>query len=191
MRKLFYRVALLPFTLLFALHAQAASWEIDQDMSNVYFHYSYEGDEYRGEFRNVQATFDIDPMQPGSCNFQVTIPINDVYVDNPDVMAYLLDIELFDVDRFPTATFQAENCKLQSTTSFIADGTLTIRDQTNPISFPFNMDIEMVDGQPRFHLTSEVTIQRLEYGVGQGYFANTASIPNDVRVEVDVYAVPQ
>jgi len=85
----------------------------------------------------------------------------------------------------------SENCRLQTTSSFIADGMLTIRDQTNPISFPFTMDIETVDGQPRFRLTSEVTIQRLEYGVGQGYFANTASIPNDVRIEVDVYAAPQ
>jgi len=92
MRKLFHRVALLPFTLLVALPAQAATWELDPDMSTVYFHYSYEGDEYRGEFRNVQAIFEIDPMQPGSCDFQVTIPIEDVYVDNPDVMAYLLDI---------------------------------------------------------------------------------------------------
>ena len=72
----------------------------------------------------------------------------------------------------------------------VADGNLTIRDQTHPLSFPFNLDIEMVDGQPRFHLTSEVTIQRLEYGVGQGYWANTATIPNDVLIQIDVYAAP-
>lgn len=188
MRNLIQKAALLPFSLLLALPAQAANWELDPSESSVYFHYSYEGDEYLGEFRNVQATFNIDPMSPGSCDFQVTIPIIDLYVDNPDAMAYMLDIELFDVDRYPTATFQAENCRLQSTSSFVADGMLTIRGETNPVSFPFNLDIETVDGQPRFHLTSEVTIQRLEYGVGQGYFANTASIPNDVRVEVDVYA---
>jgi polyisoprenoid-binding protein YceI len=46
----------------------------------------------------------------------------------------------------------------------------------------------MYDGQPRFHMTSEVTIQRLDYGVGQGYWANTSTIPNDVLIKVDVYA---
>ena len=62
---------------------------------------------------------------------------------------------------------------------------MTIRDQTRPMSFPFTLDIKDM----RFHLTSEVTIQRLDYGVGMGYFANTSAIPNDVTVAVDVYAV--
>jgi hypothetical protein len=43
----------------------------------------------------------------------------------------------------------------------------------------------------RFRLTSEVTLQRLDYGVGLGYFANTSAIPNDVVIAVDVYAKMQ
>ena len=42
-----------------------------------------------------------------------------------------------------------------------------------------------------FNLTSEVVIQRLDYGVGQGYWANTSEVPNDVTVSVDVYAVQE
>ena len=38
---------------------------------------------------------------------------------------------------------------------------------------------------------SEVVIQRLDYGVGQGYWANTSEVPNDVTVSVDVYAVQE
>jgi len=127
-------------------------------------------------------------MKPGSCNFTVTIPIADIAVDSPEVKDYLLDIELFDVDQFPTASFKAEKCRLESTSTFVSDGTLTIRDQTHPLSFPFKFDVEMYDGQPRFHLTSEVTVERLKFGVGQGYWANTAEIPNDVVIAVDVYA---
>jgi polyisoprenoid-binding protein YceI len=100
----------------------------------------------------------------------------------------MMDIELFDVDQFPTASFQASKCTLVSLNSFTAEGSLTIRNQTHPVAFPFTLDIEMYDGQPRFHMTSEVTIQRLDYGVGQGYWANTSTIPNDVLIKVDVYA---
>lgn len=189
MRTVIFRAALLPLLSLIGLQAQAAEWELEPRESRVIFKYSYEGTPYEGRFGNVQATFDIDPMSPGSCDFQVTIPIEDIQVDSREVLDYLLDIELFDVDQFPTATFSAENCQLQSMNSFVADGMLTIRDQTHPISFPFEFDIEMVDGQVRFHLTSNVTIERLKYGVGQGYWANTAAIPNEVEIEVDVYAV--
>ena len=189
MRTMFYRAALAPLLLITAT-AQAAVWNLDANESRVVFKYSYEGTPYEGQFMNIDATFDIDPMRPGSCEFSVTIPIADINVDSPEVLDYLLDIELFDVDQFPTATFKAENCELQSMNSFVADGTLTIRDQTHPMSFPFDFEVEMYDGQPRFHLTSAVTIQRLDYGVGQGYWANTSSIPNEVEIEIDVVAGP-
>lgn len=171
--------------------ARAAMWELDPGQSLVVFQYSYGGEPFQGEFRNVQASFDIDPLRPGSCAFEVTIPIEELYVDSPEVKDYLLDYELFDVDTWPTASFKASNCSIQSANSFTSDGTLTIRDQTHPVSFPFTLDVETCDGQVCFHLTSEVTIQRLEFGVGQGYWANTAEVPNEVVVEVDVYAIQQ
>lgn len=188
MRTLLNRAAFAPLLLLVGLPAQADTWNIDNGESRVVFKYSYEGTPYEGQFKNIDATFDIDPMRPGSCNFSVTIPIADISVDSPEVLDYLLDIELFDVDQYPTATFKAEQCSLQSMNSFTSEGTLTIRDQTHPLTFPFEFELEMFDGQPRFHLTSEVVIQRLDYGVGQGYWANTSAIPNDVTIAIDVYA---
>lgn len=190
-RKMFYRAVLTLLLVFTGLSAQAAKWVLDPGESHVFFKYSYKGTPYQGEFTNVEATFKIDPKSPGSCNFSVTIPIGDLSIENPEVKDYLLDIDLFDVDQWPTASFKAEKCRLESANSFVSDGTLTIRDQTHPMSFPFNLEVEIYDGQVRFHLTSEVTIPRLQYGVGQGYFANTAEIPNDVIVDVDVYAAQQ
>ena len=164
--------------------AQAATFEMDSAKSKVFFQYLYKNTPYQGEFKEVKATFKIDPTSPGSCEFSVTIPIAKLAVDSKEVVDYLLDVELFDVDQFPTATFKANKCRLQSANSFVADGSLTIRNQTKPISFPFKLEV----GAQGFHLTSEVTIKRLDFGVGQGYWANTAEIPNDVKVKVDVYA---
>ncbi len=189
MRIIYKTVSLAAIVLFITLPARAAEWVLDPTQSVVIFKYSYGAEPFQGEFRNVQATFDIDPLNPGSCDFQVTIPIEDLYVDSPEVKDYLLDYELFDVDTWPTASFQAENCSLESLNSFVSDGTLTIRDQTHPVSFPFNLTVETCDGQVCFHLTSEVTIQRLQFGVGQGYWANTAEVPNEVDIEVDVYAI--
>lgn len=191
MRTLLSRALIAAPLLVMGLPAQAATWVIDQADSHVYFNYAYGSDPYRGEFKNVSATFDIDLLSPGSCDFQVSIPINDISVDSPEVLDYLLDYELFDVDQFPMATFSAQKCSLTGMDSFVSEGTLTIRDQTHPISFPFEVDMDASGGSVRFHLTSEVTINRLEYGVGQGYWASTAEIPNEVTIQVDVYAVPK
>ncbi len=191
MRTLFYRAALTPLLFVSSLSAHAATWVLEPTDSTVLFKYSYSGTPYEGKFENVEAVFEIDPMSPGTCNFSVTIPINDINVGDEETLSYLLDVELFDVDQFPTAVFKADTCRLESLNSFVADGTLTIRDQTHPLSFPFNLDVGTSEGKMRFHLTSEVVVQRLNFGVGQGYFANTSAIPNDVTIAVDVYAVMQ
>jgi polyisoprenoid-binding protein YceI len=182
---------LAPLLLVAALPVHAATWELDSAKSKVVFKYSHEGKPYQGEFKNVKATFDIDPLKPNACKFTVTIPIKDLSVASTEVRDYLHDVELFDVDQFPTSTFKAEKCTLKSANSFIAEGSLTIRDKTNPLSFPFKLDIGMTGGKPSFRLTSEVTIQRLKFGVGQGYWANTSGVPNDVVIVVDAYAIPK
>ncbi len=187
MHKLMKTMAIAPVMLAASLSAQAANWVMDPEGSSVVFKYSYSGTPYQGEFKNIQATFDIDLANPSACKFEVTIPIADIAVDDEETLSYMLDIELFDVDQFPTARFVAEKCTLDAVNAFTAEGMLTIRDQTKPMAFPFTLDI--TDG--RFHLTSEVTVQRLDFNVGLGYFANTSAVPNDVQVVVDVYAKPQ
>ena len=191
MRTFLNRAVLALTLILIGLPAQAANWVLDPGMSQVVFKYFYGTDAYEGRFTNVAATFDIDPLRPGSCDFDVTIQIEDIDVDSAEVLDYMLDYELFDVDTWPQATFKAEKCRLTGVTSFESDGTLTIRDQTHPLTFPFDLDIETCDGQVCFHLTSEVTVERLQYGVGQGYWANTSEVPNDIIITVDVYAVQQ
>lgn len=191
MRTILNRALLGAALLVVGLPVNAAMWKLDPTMSTVVFKYNYGSDEYQGTFTNIDATFDIDPMRPGSCKFDVTINIENIDVDSPEVLDYLLDYELFDVDTWPTATFKAESCRLTGVTSFESDGTLTIRDQTQPMTFPFDLSIETCDGQVCFRLTSEVELLRLQYGVGQGYWANTAEVPNEVEVVVDVYATQQ
>lgn len=188
MRRLFSLAGLLSFGVFVCASAQAAVWTIAPDNSRVIFHYSYEGEAFQGEFKNIDATFDINPANPGACNIKVTIPIADIRVDSPDVLDYLMDEDMFHAEQFPTASFQASQCRLQSANSFVAEGQLTIRDQTHPLSFPFVFDVEMNDGQPRFHLSSEVTVKRLDYGVGTGFWSDTVALPNEIRIEVDVYS---
>jgi polyisoprenoid-binding protein YceI len=95
---------------------------------------------------------------------------------------------MFNAAEFPTATFQATQCRLESGSAFVADGQLTIRDKTHPISFPFTLGMEMQDGRPRFNLTSEVTVNRLDFEVGTGWWSDTVALPNEIRIEVNVYS---
>jgi polyisoprenoid-binding protein YceI len=48
--------------------------------------------------------------------------------------------------------------------------------------------MEMQDGRPRFNLTSEVTVNRLDFEVGTGWWSDTVALPNEIRIEVNVYS---
>ena len=107
MRSLFYLAVLAPLMMFISVPAQAVTWVIDQEDSRVIFKYNYGVDQYEGEFKNVEAIFEIDPLSPGSCKFSVTIPIEYLSIDSPEAKDYLLDYEHFDGDLWPTATFNA------------------------------------------------------------------------------------
>ena len=93
----FLNQALLGITLLFISSSTfAANWVLDPGLSTVVFKYNYGSDEYEGTFTNVEAQFDIDPLSPGSCDFDVTINIENIDVDSPEVLDYLLDYEPLD-----------------------------------------------------------------------------------------------
>ena len=129
MRTLRSFTALLSLAAFVGVSAQAATWTLSPGDSRVIFHYAYEDVPGQGEFRNVDATFDIDAANPGACAINVSIPIAEIYVDTSEVKEYLLDVDMFNAAEFPTATFQASQCRLESGSAFVADGQLTIRDK--------------------------------------------------------------
>jgi polyisoprenoid-binding protein YceI len=175
MRTLRSFTALLSLAAFVGVSAQAATWTLSPGDSRVIFHYAYEDVPGQGEFRNVDATFDIDAANPGACAINVSIPIAEIYVDTSEVKEYLLDVDMFNAAEFPTATFQATQCRLESGSAFVADGQLTIRDKTHPISFPFTLGMEMQDG-------------RLDFEVGTGWWSDTVALPNEIRIEVNVFS---
>ena len=61
MRTLFSRAVLAPLLLLMGMQAHAATWVLAQGESRVVFKYFYGSDPYEAEFKNVEATFEIDP----------------------------------------------------------------------------------------------------------------------------------
>ncbi len=65
----------------------------------------------------------------------------------------------------------------------MADGLLRMRDQTRPVTLAFTLE-QLPDGRLRF--AGKTLIRRLEFGVGQGQWANTEWVGNEVTVQVDL-----
>ena len=66
------------------------------------------------------------------------------------------------------------------------DADLTMRGQTNTITLPFTLN-EQGNGVVA---AGSVTIDRTDYGIGQGDFVSGSTVGLDVTISIDITATP-
>ncbi len=92
--------------------------------------------------------------------------------------------DFFNANDYPTATFKADLSVASD--SFVADGTLTVKDTIVPVSLPFAMTISGDQAQMR----GSVTLDRRDFGVGMGV-TDTGTLAFDVKIDIFLTATRQ
>ena len=72
-----------------------------------------------------------------------------------------------------------------------AAGTLTMRDVTKDVVLSFTLSIEEDPDDPariQAHAKGELPILRLDYGIGQGDWASTGTVADEVVITIDIKA---
>jgi len=139
------------------------------------------GGQVTGEFADWTAaiTFDPDVPQGKAGEVEVTISIGSLTLGS--VTDQALGNDYFAAETFPTATFKADILTVAD--GYMAEGMLTIRDQSVPVSLPYSLTL---DGDTA-SMSSQVTLQRLDFGIGQN-MPDESSLGFAVEVIVDVTA---
>ncbi|MEM8576217.1 MAG: cytochrome b/b6 domain-containing protein [Pseudomonadota bacterium] len=137
------------------------------------------GNQVGGEFADFTAAIDFDETvatgRAGSA--EVTIAIGSLSLGS--VTDQAMGADYFDTAGFPTATFTADIVALED--GHEATGTLTIKDQSQPITFPVDI---AVDGDTAT-ATGTVSLNRMNYGVGASQQdEGTLAFAVDVQIEV-------
>lgn len=91
-----------------------------------------------------------------------------------------LGADWFNADAFPTARFTADLLAAEGEGTYRADGTLTLKGETVPVSFPFSLGI---DGDMA-EMTAELTLARRDFGIGTA----ETTVGYDVEVEITLTA---
>jgi len=185
---------LLPAVLLFgvfALPAGAAERWTVLDSSRLAFTFFQEGQPTEGEFGQFAAEIVFDRDNLGQSRVDVEIDLESVTTGHSDRDDTLRSSALFNVERWPTASFVSDELVAAGDGRYEAHGALTIRDVTRDIVLPFELSIEDHPEDPDKRLAEargEVTISRLEFGVGQGDWSSTEQVGKDVIVHVAIDA---
>ncbi|SCZ71595.1 Cytochrome b561 [Epibacterium ulvae] len=134
-----------------------------------------------GQFATWTAAIDFEePAAPGPAgSVEVVIDISSLKLGS--VTDQALGADYFDVASFPTATFNADLEKLD--TGYQAVGTLTIRDKTQPLILPFDLELNGATAVMR----GQATVQRLAFDIGQSQ-SDESSLGFDVVIKADLTA---
>ncbi len=187
---------MLPLALIvFAVHisapVKAATWNLLPE-SKILFHFVQEGVNFTGNFKNFEARIEFDPDKPEDGRIKVTIDTASLDTQNGERDALLRSRDLFDVEKWPRAEFTAGHIRVLEPGRFEAAGALSIRDITRPASLPFTLKIDKLpDGDVKASASGELIISRKDYGVGQGEWAGTGIVPDEVKIEVKIEALQQ
>lgn len=168
--------AILFFTLACCSLANAADYTV-RDGSRLGFVGTFQGEEFQGRFNRFDAIIQYDPAQLDTSKFDVTVDLSSADTGDSERDVLLPDKEFFDVASHPKARFVTGKFR-QSGDKVIAEGTLSMKGISNPVELEVSFSANATGGT----LDVEAILNRLEFQVGTGDYADTSTIGDEVRI---------
>ena len=170
--------------MLASLPAAARDWQMAEG-SSLGFSSSFQGEAFEGRFTRFTPRIRFDPARLADARFEVSIDLASADTRNSERDDTLRTADFFDSARTPTARYVATAFKPLGNGRYRADGTLELRGIRKPVALVFTWK------QNRGAvLSGEAVLNRLDFNVGTGDWADTALLPNAVKVKTLLVLAP-
>jgi polyisoprenoid-binding protein YceI len=187
-RSIFVAAFLLAAACVLVQTAAAEQWEIDKQHSNFYFDVRHTFATVRGQFGDFSGNvaFDADTKSVKSVEFSVRVASVNTRITKRD--NHLRSDDFFHAKRYPRMTFTSSEVEHRGGERYMAQGELTIKSVTKEVAIPFTFlgmrDNPLQEGQKVAGFEAEFSLNRLEYDVGTGRFAEMGVVEETVNVLV-------
>jgi polyisoprenoid-binding protein YceI len=141
-----------------------------------------------GHFTRWQAQISLDPQAPQGGRVVFSIDTASAAFGAPETDAEVPKPAWFDSRRFPQASFTSSGLKPIGSTGYEVTGTLTLKGQARPLRVPVQLQRNGSGGVA----SGSFTLKRLDFGIGDGEWADTALVANevDVHFKLQLAALP-
>jgi len=180
-------------TVLLALPAAGADWNLDASHSNVGFEVKHMAiSKVKGSFGELSGTVTGEPGKPETFGVEVTIQTASVDTGNQDRDDHLRSPDFFEAEKHPTMTFKSTGVKMDGD-----EGTLTGELTLHGVTKTVELELEyagMVDdpwGNTRMGFSAEGEIDRTEFGLTWSKALETGGlvVGHDVEIELEIEVV--
>jgi len=173
---------------------ETLSWNVDTAHTEVNFKVRHFFTPVTGTFTSYDVELMFDRDDPTNSRVNVSIDVASVSTGNERRDNHLRTDDWFGADTYGKITFASTSVKKTGVNEYVALGTLTIKDVSKQVELPFTllgvkaipeMMREMLGGVTQVaSFQANLTIDRTEFGVGTGMWAETAVVGSDVEIEL-------
>ncbi len=182
LQKILWTILLLPAITFSAV----PDWQIIPQSSSISFTATQNDAPVSGKFTAFSGEINFDPAQLKQSNITIRVDLNSVTTDYADIATTLKTAEWFDIAKFPQATFKASDFTKTGDKTYQANGTLTIRDKTVPVVLSFTLENY---SDTKANVKGSAQLKRTSFNVGQGEWAKTDAVKDDVKVDFVISAL--
>lgn len=159
------------------LHAQAQ--QVQPAQSEIAFVSKQMGVPVEGKFKKWTAQITLDPKKAEAGKVAFTIDTGSASFGSPETDAEVPKAAWFNVAKFPTASFQSTAIKALGGGKFEVRGKLTVKGSSQDAVVP----VAVTQAGANSTATGAFTIKRLDFKIGEGEWADTSMVANDVQVK--------
>lgn len=165
--------------------ARADVRQADASAGTLLFSATQAGAKFTGAFRTFRVRFDFDPASPSTGSLGVTVETPSIDTQDEERDEILKGRDFFWTERYPHAVFHAVRFEPDGA-GFRAVGELLIRGAKKPAIVRFTL--APATGASVMKGTAD--LKRLDFGLGQGDWASTEWVGDEVEVRFELKLRP-
>jgi len=167
--------------------AFAKSWTVDHAASRLGFTAAMMGESFEGTFETWSAEIVFDPADLAGARASVTIDMTSARTGEATRDTALPTADWFDAGAHRQASFVTTSFRKTGENAYEADGDLTIRGTAKPVTLPFTLTVDGASAT----MSARMTVNRTDWGVGQGDWATGDEVALKVAIAVEIKAAAQ
>lgn len=173
------RILLLALAIGLSLPADAqVPRQIDSARSYIRFVSKQMNVPVEGQFKRFDATIAFDPDKPQATKAEFEVDLGSIDLGNAEGETEAKRRAWLNVDAFPKARFVAASVTQAAPGRYTATGTLTIKGLSQNITAPFTL----AEANGARTVEGQFTLKRLQFKIGEGPWADTETVADDVLV---------
>ena len=166
---------------------QAGAQGVLIDRSEIRFVSKQMGVNVEGRFRKWKANIVFLPKNPGASKADLEIDLGSIDLASDEAEAEIRRPLWFDTTKFPVAKFVSSSVRDTGADKYEVQGALTIKGVTRDAVVPITV---RKDAAGNSVAEGSFALKRLDFKVGEGEWADTETVANEVLVRVRMVLPP-